>query len=229
MKKSIIALAVGTILAASSFTASAALTTLDTLSITQGAGGFAEPLPGNGSWFAMEALGPGGWVYTGIGGVGGTTTSPDILLNGTAQFAEAENVDTNVDPSSVANIDNPWTFFGSTGQHGSTGITATGADSIDMSGWYVSWNNVPLIDMGAAGVTAVSCTVGGVAAACTDGAAYTLDYATAVPATSPAFPNVAYQLHLEGFVSTVPVPAAVWLFGSGLLGLVGIARRRKAA
>ena len=24
----------------------------------------------------------------------------------------------------------------------------------------------------------------------------------------------------------VPVPAAVWLFGSGLLGLVGVARRR---
>ena len=28
-------------------------------------------------------------------------------------------------------------------------------------------------------------------------------------------------------VSQVPVPAAVWLFGSGLLGLVGVARRRK--
>jgi len=24
----------------------------------------------------------------------------------------------------------------------------------------------------------------------------------------------------------VPIPAAVWLFGSGLLGLIGIARRR---
>jgi hypothetical protein len=29
-------------------------------------------------------------------------------------------------------------------------------------------------------------------------------------------------------VSTVPVPAAVWLFGSGLLGLVGVARRKRS-
>lgn len=29
--------------------------------------------------------------------------------------------------------------------------------------------------------------------------------------------------------SAVPIPAAVWLFGSGLLGLVGIARRKKTA
>ena len=31
---------------------------------------------------------------------------------------------------------------------------------------------------------------------------------------------------IEGAVPSVPVPAAVWLFGSGLLGLVSIARRR---
>lgn len=30
-------------------------------------------------------------------------------------------------------------------------------------------------------------------------------------------------------VSTVPIPTAAWLFGSGLLGLAGIARRKKAA
>lgn len=30
-------------------------------------------------------------------------------------------------------------------------------------------------------------------------------------------------------VSAVPVPAAAWLFGSGILGLVGISRRKKAA
>jgi len=32
-----------------------------------------------------------------------------------------------------------------------------------------------------------------------------------------------------GDAAAVPVPAAVWLFGSGLLGLVGIARRKQAA
>lgn len=36
---------------------------------------------------------------------------------------------------------------------------------------------------------------------------------------------------VSGFVqqTPVPVPAAVWLFGSGLLGLVAVARRRKAS
>ena len=29
-------------------------------------------------------------------------------------------------------------------------------------------------------------------------------------------------------LSSVPVPAAVWLFGSGLIGLIGVARRKKA-
>ena len=31
-----------------------------------------------------------------------------------------------------------------------------------------------------------------------------------------------------GDVSAVPVPAAVWLFGSGLIGLIGLAKRKKA-
>ncbi|MGB5718875.1 MAG: VPLPA-CTERM sorting domain-containing protein [Gammaproteobacteria bacterium] len=36
------------------------------------------------------------------------------------------------------------------------------------------------------------------------------------------------RVEFSGY-SVVPVPAAVWLFGSGLLGLVGMARRKKAA
>lgn len=33
------------------------------------------------------------------------------------------------------------------------------------------------------------------------------------------------HIKLKGKVNVVPVPAAVWLFGSGLLGLIGISRR----
>ncbi len=41
--------------------------------------------------------------------------------------------------------------------------------------------------------------------------------------------NSLYALAIRpGDVSAVPVPAAFWLFGSGLLGLVGMARRKKA-
>ena len=32
---------------------------------------------------------------------------------------------------------------------------------------------------------------------------------------------------IRGQVNVVPVPAAVWLFGSGLVGLIGVARRKK--
>ena len=33
---------------------------------------------------------------------------------------------------------------------------------------------------------------------------------------------------LRGTFNPIPIPAAVWLFGSGLLGLIGIAKRKKA-
>ena len=32
---------------------------------------------------------------------------------------------------------------------------------------------------------------------------------------------------INGYFSPVPVPAAVWLFGTGLIGLAGVARRRR--
>jgi len=41
-------------------------------------------------------------------------------------------------------------------------------------------------------------------------------------------PNLPINALLYREVSAVPVPAAVWLFGSGLIGLVGMARRKKA-
>lgn len=42
-------------------------------------------------------------------------------------------------------------------------------------------------------------------------------------------PFQGYNANFNMTTSAVPVPAAVWLFGSGLLGLVGVARRKKSA
>ena len=40
---------------------------------------------------------------------------------------------------------------------------------------------------------------------------------------------VVHSLEVYTFApSTVPIPSAVWLFGSGLIGLIGLARRKKA-
>jgi len=45
---------------------------------------------------------------------------------------------------------------------------------------------------------------------------------------SPPAPMAVLGIAGQSVVSAVPVPAAVWLFGSGLLGLLGIARRRQS-
>jgi len=41
------------------------------------------------------------------------------------------------------------------------------------------------------------------------------------------YDNICFNTTGECNIGAVPVPAAVWLFGSGILGLVGVARRRK--
>ena len=48
------------------------------------------------------------------------------------------------------------------------------------------------------------------------------------PSSFQGASNIRYSYIDNLQVSAVPVPAAAWLFGSGLLGLTGIARRRKA-
>ena len=65
------------------------------------------------------------------------------------------------------------------------------------------------------------------------------EYQTFTAADIVAFIPIIYSIPVEhlptpiiwpdryGDVSIVPVPATVWLFGSGLIGLIGIARRKK--
>ena len=41
--------------------------------------------------------------------------------------------------------------------------------------------------------------------------------------------NFTDDTYISAAVTTVPLPAAAWLFGSGLLGLLGISRKRRPA
>lgn len=57
-----------------------------------------------------------------------------------------------------------------------------------------------------------------------------LDAGDGTPGTAMlTAPFPGQQPSFSGIMTPVPVPAAVWLFGSGLLGLVGVARRKKAS
>ena len=50
--------------------------------------------------------------------------------------------------------------------------------------------------------------------------------AVTITAGSPAFPGF-HPTFSGNLTKAIPVPAAVWLMGSGLIGLVGVARRRR--
>lgn len=223
MKKIALSAAIATAMAAS--TAGATTLSIDT-----------------GSFFTMG----GGLTVTAPGLSGQFITGNDGLVLGTTQLASGSHSGA---PGTVAGenpgIDNPWLFFNNTGMHQSTSptnvLTASGnTATVDFSGWNVTWNGIPSIPMGsgawngnAEGVAEITCGVD-----CTNGDTYNLMYSATVPAGDPSgFGGVAYYLNLAGTISggditapaVIPVPAAVWLLGSGLIGLVGVARRKKAA
>jgi len=58
--------------------------------------------------------------------------------------------------------------------------------------------------------------------------AYTLQFAAVCGAANTCTTDYYIDnVVINADIAAVPVPAAVWLFGSGLVGLVGVARRRK--
>ena len=172
-----------------------------------------------GSWFAMDTNGNGveAGEKTGIESFNG------IVLGTNFQAAGGSHTGA-INGTESPNIDNPWTFFGGTGMHQTTsGVSAdAGAGTIDLSGWNVAWNGIASIPLIEQGTSTIGCST----ASCSDTSTYTVDGAFEV--AGAGFTTVAYTVHLEGHVSAIPVPAAAWLFGSGLLGLAGVARRRKS-
>ena len=250
MKKLILASAVvGALGAVASNSAHAALASDAVLNFDPGVAGGNYGFILSGSYFGMDSNSDGNITKAERTGI----SQNDGLILGTAQAASGSHLGapgctndggvTCDNTGEFPGIDNPWAFFGNTGMHQTTSaatvLTASGNNAtIDFSGWSVTWNGIADIPMGAGahsggtdGVAVVSCSGG--TGNCEAGTNFVLDYFATVPPGDPSnFGGVAYLLHLEGTIGEgappIPVPAAIWLFGSGLLGLVGVARRRKA-
>lgn len=91
--------------------------------------------------------------------------------------------------------------------------------TVDLGSWFASWNN-QTFNQGASGITG----------ACAPTSATTCSYSIAWSSLIKAGPfigNTGFWT-LTGEATVVPVPAAVWLMGSALLGLAGVARRKIA-
>jgi len=239
-KKTVLSASIGLVLGGAALAAHANLTSGTTLSFVLGTTqvvactyGTTPPCanPGYnvtdvlaGSWFAMDINSngiPEAGEKAAIGSYNG-------IVLGATQAATGSHSGS-VDGSESPNIDMPWTYYGGVGMHQTTspitatGVTANGA-TLDMSGWNMTWFGIPDIPLTQVGTATMSCTAG---SSCSDTSSYALDAVFHV--NGAALTTVAYYLHLEGHVSNVPVPAAAWLFGSGLVGLAGVARRRKTA
>jgi len=234
IKKTALSVALATVMALPTVSAyAAAVSTGDMLDITTGTqlvdtnGNPTNVNPG--SWFGMDT--------NKNGVIAGTEKTPLAqgttgLVIGTATTAGASHGGLTTAGDTNA-ITAPWNFFGNTGSDFTTvGVTGSETAGLDMSGWNVTWNGIPAINMstGAWGA-GFSNGVGNFVWTDAYGGAYTLDYHATVPVGDPSnFGGVQYSLHLVGNVNAagpaVPIPAAAWLFGSGLMGLVGIARRK---
>jgi len=124
----------------------------------------------------------------------------------------------------------PYAWFGNTGQEYTTSpITGSTETGLDFSGFNWPWNGIEDIPFGT-GAWGEGFT-DGIANFVWDGVyghAYTLDYRTTVEEGSPTgFSSVQFEYHFEGtVVSAVPIPAAIWLFSSGMIGLLGFAKRK---
>ncbi len=157
---------------------------------------------GNGSCFGMENN-PGFVTLTQL-------TNHEGLIVGAVQ--PASNSHTGApDGSESPSVDEPWVFFGNAGMHQTTKpVVDLGGNTLDLSGWSVTWNGIDSIPMGTGansttapgfqnGIAQYTCS-----SSCANGDTYTLDYSATVPIGDPSgFGNVAYSLHLEG---TVVVP-----------------------
>ena len=114
-----------------------------------------------------------------------------------------------------------------------TGDVTGGNLTLDLNSWTAYWNGTDFNQGSSSDLAPNSICV---LDACSTAIVTTYDSLTGdftaswdAVVVGGAFDGQVGHWNINGNAQVVPVPAAVWLFGSGLLGLVGIARRRKAA
>jgi hypothetical protein len=189
----------------------------------------------SGSFFVMDMNGDGaagGFEKSGLS----QGTTGIVIGRTTPQGANHTGSPTASDTNAV---DQPWFFFANTGSdYLRVAVTGNTTSGLDLSGWTVTWNGIPAINMGSGPWKPTNCAsfgcgghtfTSGNAQFTWDGVyghSYVLNYAAIVPRDgTTSFGGVHYFLHLEGTV--VPIPAAFWLLASGLIGLMGTTWRRK--
>lgn len=240
MHKTILNTALATVLGFAAFGVQAAVLNIgDQLTINAGQTSSSIFVNGSGSYFALDGNGNLKIATTEKVAIGQGTTGIVIgatTVAGASHAGEPTAGDTNA-------IDAPWTFFGNTGSDYTTvGITGSTTAGLDMSGWTWTWAGIPAISLGTgAWQTATGTGHTGATGTFADGignftwsgvygTAYSLDYRAQIPIGDPSGLGGCWvEWHYEGIVNAVPqvpVPAAAWLFGSGIVALAGIGRRK---
>lgn len=150
---------------------------------------------------------------------------------------------TMLDPTLVAGISNwfgfPASFYTASANYGDANSPAgtytggpvpggtlddaAGTITMDMSSWFINWNDGDYM----AGTGRNDGTTSAMAAGTWDPVTHAYSLYWDSYATGPACgtPGCVTHWTLSGTASPVPVPPALWLFGSGLLGLFGLQRR----
>ena len=176
--------------------------------------------------------------YQGSGGAGVSGTECDATSPMCFQFFSS-SVNTYTAASNIGDSSTPAGTI--TGGPVTTGDITGNVMTLDVSSWFANWNGTDFSQGYTEAGDAVTASTDWTNSADFIGQGLPQGGSASCTGTTCTFNNLRWEAYisggafdgktgfwsLDGTATVVPVPAAVWLFGSGLLGLVGIARRRK--